>query len=158
MNSAQKMIAVLIALVGFYASPAIAGGTLTLTRSDGEVIKLSMQDLMEMPATELKTSSQWTEGVQNFRGVSFDLLFDTYSIDADTVRISALNDYNVMVPVDALRNDGAILTYHLNGAEMSVREKGPFWVVFPYDSDERYQTDTYWAYSVWQVKSVDEAD
>ena len=91
-------------------------------------------------------------------GVNIDTLFDTYGLKAETVRVSALNDYNVMVPADVLRNDGAILAYHLNDAEMSVREKGPFWVIFPYDADARFQTDTYWAYSVWQVKSVDAAN
>ena len=82
-------------------------------------------------------------------------MLDTYGIDADTVRVSALNDYSVMVPANVLRSDGAILAYHLNDAEMSVREKGPFWVVFPYDKDVRFQTDAYWAYSVWQVKAID---
>jgi hypothetical protein len=60
-----------------------------------------------------------------------------------------------MVPAGVLRRDNAILVYRLNDAEMSVRDKGPFWVVFPYDSDTRFQTDTYWSYSVWQVKSID---
>ena len=90
--------------------------------------------------------------------MAFDLLFDTYGLNAETVRVSALNDYSVMVPANVLREDGAILAYHLNDAEMSVREKGPFWVIFPYDADARFQTDTYWAYSVWQVKSVDAAN
>ena len=113
---------------------------------------------MDLQATEISTSTEWTDGVQTFRGVAFDLLFDTYGLNAETVRVSALNDYSVMVPANVLREDGAILAYHLNGGEMSVREKGPFWVIFPYDADEQFQTDTYWAYSVWQVKSVDAAN
>ena len=158
MNNALKLIAVVIALVGFYAAPAMAGGTLSMTNANGETVRVSMKELMDLQATEINTSTQWTDGVQKFRGVAFDLLFDTYGLEADTVRVSALNDYNVMVPADVLRNDGAILAYQLNDAEMSVREKGPFWVIFPYDADERFNTDTYWAYSVWQVKSVDAAN
>ncbi|MBC08358.1 MAG: hypothetical protein CMO10_18940 [Thalassospira sp.] len=158
MNNALKLIAVVIALVGFYTAPAMAGGTLSMTNAKGETVRVSMKELMDLQATEINTSTQWTDGVQKFRGVAFDLLFDTYGLEADTVRVSALNDYNVMVPADVLRNDGAILAYQLNDAEMSVREKGPFWVIFPYDADERFNTDTYWAYSVWQVKSVDAAN
>ncbi|WP_254869801.1 hypothetical protein [Thalassospira sp. HF15] len=158
MKSTLKRIVAAITLLGFFAGPALAGGTLSMTKADGETIQVPLQELKELQATEINTSTQWTEGVQTFRGVAFDLLFDTYGLEADTVRVSALNDYNVMVPVDILREDGAILAYHLNDAEMSVREKGPFWVIFPYDADERFQTDTYWAYSVWQVKSVDAAN
>ncbi|WP_235285128.1 molybdopterin-dependent oxidoreductase [Thalassospira sp. HJ] len=158
MNNALKLIAVVISLVGFYAAPAMAGGTLSMTNTNGETVRVSMKELMDLQATEINTSTQWTDGVQKFRGVAFDLLLDTYGLEADTVRVSALNDYNVMVPADVLRNDGAILAYQLNDAEMSVREKGPFWVIFPYDADDRFNTDTYWAYSVWQVKSVDAAN
>lgn len=158
MKSVLNRIVMAITLLGFFASPALADSTLSMTRADGETIRVPLKELMELQATEIKTSTQWTDGVQKFRGVAFDLLFDTYGLEADTVRVSALNDYNVMVPVDILRKDGAILAYYLNNSEMSVREKGPFWVIFPYDSDERFQTDTYWAYSVWQVKSVDAAN
>jgi len=158
MKSAVKLLAMVIALLGLYVTPSLAGGTLSMTKADGETVQVSLDELKELQATEINTSTQWTEGVQKFRGVAFDTLFDTYGLDAKTVRVSALNDYNVMVPADVLRNDGAILAYHLNDAEMSVREKGPFWVIFPYDADARFQTDTYWAYSVWQVKSVDAAN
>lgn len=158
MKSFLKLLAVVVGLIGFVASPALAGGTLTMTKSDGEVVKVSMNKLMAMPATEIYTSTPWTDGVQKFKGVPFDALFEAYGISSDIVRVSALNDYNVMVPASVLREDGAILAYHLNDAEMSVREKGPFWVIFPYDADVRFQTDTYWSYSVWQVKSVDAAN
>lgn len=153
-----KQIAVLFVLSGFYAAPALAESSLSITTADGETARISMAELMALEATEINTSTQWTEGVQKFRGVAFDVLFDAYGLIAETVRVSALNDYNVMVPVNVLREDGAILAYHLNGTEMSVREKGPFWVIFPYDAEERFNTDTYWAYSVWQVKSVDAAN
>lgn len=153
-----KQIAILFVFSGFYVAPALAESSLAVTTANGKTVQISMTELMALEATEINSSTPWTDGVQKFRGVAFDLLFDTYGLIAETVRVSALNDYNVMVPVNVLRNDGAILAYHLNGAEMSVREKGPFWVIFPYDAKERFNTDTYWAYSVWQVQSVDAAN
>ena len=155
MKIGTKLLVMVVSIFGLFVTPAIAGGTLSMTKSDGSVIKLSMEQLMEMPATEFYTSTPWTTGVQKFRGVSFKDLFEAHGIDSEAVSVSALNDYSVMVPTNVLREDGAILTYHLNDAEMSIREKGPFWVIFPYDSDVRFQTDNYWSYSVWQVKSVD---
>ncbi|PKR59019.1 molybdopterin-dependent oxidoreductase [Thalassospira lohafexi] len=150
-----KLLVMFVAVTGLYATPAKAGSSVTLAKTDGTSVTISMEKLMEMPVTEFYTSTPWTSGIQKFRGVDFKLLLDTAGIDADTVRVSALNDYSVMVPANVLRTDGAILAYHMNDAEMSVREKGPFWVVFPYDKDVRFQTDAYWAYSVWQVKAID---
>jgi|TARA_R110000787_G_scaffold126902_2_gene238140 hypothetical protein len=150
-----KLLVMFVGALGLFGAPAFAGGSVTFAKTDGTRVEVPMETLMEMPATEFYTSTPWTTGVQKFKGVEFKLLLDTYGIDADTVRVSALNDYSVMVPANVLRADGAILAYHLNDAEMSVREKGPFWVVFPYDKDVRFQTDAYWAYSVWQVKAID---
>lgn len=155
MKNFMKLLVTMLGAIGLYVTPAVAGGTLSLTKADGNVVKLSMEKLMDMPATEFYTSTPWTDGVQKFRGVSFKELLAVYDVGSDTVSVSALNDYSVMVPTSVLREDGAILAYHLNDAEMSIREKGPFWVIFPYDTDVRFQTDTYWSYSVWQVKSVD---
>ncbi|MCC9621102.1 molybdopterin-dependent oxidoreductase [Thalassospira sp. MA62] len=158
MNYVAKFVMILAAIMTFSMSSASAASKLTLTTLGGDKIKLSVEQLAEMPATEFETTTPWTTGVQKFRGVSFAQLFDAYGITSETVRVAALNDYSVIVPTADLRNDGAILAYHLNGSEMSVREKGPFWVVFPYDSDPRFQTDAYWAYSVWQVKAIDAQD
>lgn len=155
MKTCMKLFAMVIVGGTLLAGPALAESELTLTRADGVAVRLSLKQLMEMPATEFSTSTPWTTGVQKFKGVDFAYLLRAYNIDSDAVWVSALNDYSVLVPTEVLRTDGAILAYHLNDAEMSVRDKGPFWVVFPYDSGARYQTDTHWSYSVWQVKSVD---
>ncbi|WP_339859089.1 hypothetical protein [Thalassospira alkalitolerans] len=157
MKTITKFAMLFCAIVVFISvsGNAHAASMLTLADTGGEPVTVSFDDLANLPATEFYTSTPWTDGVHKFRGVDFNVLFDTYGITADTVRISALNDYSVMVPANVLREDRAILVYQQNDAEMSVREKGPFWVVFPYDSDVRFQTDMYWSYSVWQVKSID---
>lgn len=155
LKSCVMLLGFVVAMVGGFSVSADASGSVTFTKPNGELVKVSMAQLMEMPATEFYTSTPWTNGVQKFQGVSFELLLDTYAGDVDQVRVAALNDYSVIVPTNVLRKDGAILAYYLNDAEMSVREKGPFWIVFPYDKDARLQADTYWSYSVWQVKSVD---
>jgi hypothetical protein len=34
---------------------------------------------------------------------------------------------------------------------MPVRDKGPLFIVYPYDSDTRLQSQTYYSRSAWQV-------
>ena len=36
---------------------------------------------------------------------------------------------------------------------MSLRDKGPLWVVFPYDASEEFRRDEIYAQSIWQVDS-----
>ena len=38
---------------------------------------------------------------------------------------------------------------------MPVRDKGPFFVIYPYDSKPELKSQVYYARSVWQVKRLE---
>jgi hypothetical protein len=48
--------------------------------------------------------------------------------------ITALDDYTREIPIDDLVQKGAILALKRNGEYLSVSDKGPLFVVYPYDS------------------------
>jgi hypothetical protein len=37
---------------------------------------------------------------------------------------------------------------------MSLREKGPLWVIYPYDSDPAYRTEETYSRSIWQLNRL----
>jgi len=39
----------------------------------------------------------------------------------------------------------------MDGKVMAVRDKGPYWLVYPYDEDTRYRTEAIYARSIWQL-------
>jgi len=49
---------------------------------------------------------------------------------------------------------GAIVAYLNNGKRMTVREKGPLWIVYPYDKNEKFQTEEIYARSVWSLWKI----
>jgi hypothetical protein len=48
-----------------------------------------------------------------------------------------------------------ILAIKRNGEYMSVRDKGPLFVIYPYDSSPDLKSQTYYARSAWQVAKID---
>lgn len=38
---------------------------------------------------------------------------------------------------------------------MSVRDKGPLWVIYPYDSDPALQSEVTYARSIWQLVRIE---
>ena len=38
---------------------------------------------------------------------------------------------------------------------MAVRDKGPLFIVYPYDSDEVLRSERYYNRSAWQLKSLE---
>lgn len=124
-------------------------------RNAGEAAQLDLVMLEAMEPVEFETHTIWTEGLQVFEGVPLATLLDRLGAQGSVIAASALNDYTVEIPVSDAVAEGPILAYRQNGAELSVRDKGPLWLVYPYDSDPSYQTEVIYARSIWQLARIE---
>jgi hypothetical protein len=152
----------------FSGSPAQAGeignpaGEIVLTVSGA--IKVTNEDntaafdmamLQKMGTTAFETTTIWTEGVQTFVGVELHSLLETLGVESGTLNASAVNDYAVEIPVSDAVTGGPIIAFSRNGAEMSLREKGPLWIVYPYDIKPDYQSELIYSRSIWQLDRIE---
>ncbi len=114
-----------------------------------------MEMLRAMPQTVIVTSTIWTDGTQEFRGVSLQDFLAAIDARGDTVRISAINDYSVEIPLSEVAEGAPVIAYKMNGAPMAVRDKGPLWLIYPYDSDASYRSEVIFARSIWQIDRME---
>ncbi len=144
-----------ITIVIGLALPAVAAETvLTVTHND-QAETFDRAALEALGAQEIKTTTIWTEGVQTFVGVSLHNLAEEVGIDTGTLRATAINDYTVEIPVSDAVENGPIIAMRMNGNDMSVRDKGPLWIIYPYDADEDYQTEVIYSRSIWQLDRIE---
>jgi hypothetical protein len=129
-------------------------GAVTATNAENG-IELDLAMLEAMAAVEFETSTIWTDGPQVFRGVSLATLMQELGASGTVMAASALNDYTVEIPVSDAVEEGPILAYAVNGSPLSVRDKGPLWVVYPYDMNSDYQAELIYARSIWQVAKIE---
>lgn len=127
---------------------AVAGGQKTFTRAE----------LAALPREEFETSTVWTEGVRRFAGVPLHALLEATGAEGRELHMVAINDYAVVVPAEDAVPGGALLAYEIDGMPMSVREKGPIWLVYPYDSDGKWRAEAVYARSIWQLNRIDVRD
>lgn len=124
-------------------------------RNEGDVAQFDFAMLESLGGLEVETSTIWTEGVQTFEGVELIDLLAAVGAEGGTLRAIALNDYAIDIPVaDAVRG-GPVVAYLRNGAPMGLRDKGPLWIVYPYDSSPDYQTEQIYARSIWQLDRIE---
>lgn len=114
----------------------------------------SLADLQRLPVTEFETSTIWTKGVHRFTGVSLADLLAAADIEGDTLKAIAANDYSVEIPTSDAVSGGPIVAYFLDGQPMSLRNKGPFWIVYPYDRSADYRSETIYTRSIWQLVQI----
>ena len=122
--------------------------------NDGETAAFDMEMLRDLGTVTIETSTIWTEGPQTFEGVEIGTLLEALGADGATLTASAINDYSVTIPSTDWGPGQAVLAFTRNGEEMSRRDKGPLWIIYPYDSDEAFQTETIYSRSIWQLNRL----
>ena len=143
------------AVITFMPLAALAGEVLLTLTHDGGTSEFDIAALEALGAEEFSTTTIWTEGEQTFTGVSLFALMAEAGISDGTLKATAINDYAVEIPVSDAVVGGPIVAYFLNGEPMSVRDKGPLWIVYPFDADPHYQTEVIYSRSIWQLDRIE---
>ena len=149
------------ALALFLATPAFAGDIILTVSGDvaeatqGDDWIFDVSALRALPKESFDTTTIWTEGNQRFDGVPLVALLDHVGAAKGMIRAIALNDYAVSIPSTDAVSNGPIVAYARNGAEMSIRDKGPLWIVYPFDDNETYKSEEYYSRSIWQLDRIE---
>ncbi|WP_174803429.1 molybdopterin-dependent oxidoreductase [Martelella limonii] len=127
---------------------------LTIVTADGE--KLYDRAALEaLPQSRIRTHTSVTDGLQQFTGpLMRDLLADAGFQSAE-VRALALNDYEVVIPLSDFERFDVIAALSMNGHDLTPRDKGPVWIVYPRDDDAVLQDIRYDYRWVWQLTRLE---
>lgn len=128
-------------------------GEITQAGPDGKAV-FDMAMLEKLPGRVTTTVTPWTKGETKFEGPLAKAVLEAVGAKGKTLVVTALNDYSVEIPVEDFVKWPVILATKMDGARMSVREKGPIFVIYPFDLDKSLYNEKYFSRSVWQVKSI----
>lgn len=131
----------------------ISGKIGATNRGDTAQFDRSMLEALGMETVE--TSTPWHNGPVRFEGVPLDRLMKEGEATGRRVSVVALNDYASEIPVEDFSKYTVILALKRNGEYMPVRDKGPLFIVYPYDSNPELKSQTYYTRSVWQVARLE---
>lgn len=111
--------------------------------------------LEQLGWSEVVTATPWHSKVMRFEGVPLHAVLDAVGARGEILMASALNDYAAQIPVADVHRYNVILAMKADGVPLSLREKGPLFIIYPYDSDRALQTDSVYIRSVWQLNRLD---
>jgi hypothetical protein len=122
--------------------------------ADSLSVNFDRSRLDDLPQHEFTTSTIWTVGDLSFSGPSLLDILAAADVSGSTVHLVAANGYEVRMAWEEIEETVPIVATKIDGAPFSVREKGPLWVIFPYDLDASYRTEAVYALSIWQLTDV----
>lgn len=163
----KKQIAVLLFGLALFTAPGAqalepvqgevvltVSGAIAKTNADA-VAAFDIEMLEGLGTVTFDTSTIWTEGVQTFTGVQLADLLEAVGASGARLRAAAINDYAVEIPADDAVTGGPIVAFLRNGDRMSVRDKGPLWIIYPYDRSADYRSELVYSRSIWQLDRIE---
>ncbi len=118
-------------------------------------VSLDAAMLEALPGRVTVAKTPWYPEKTRFEGPLGSALLDLVGATGTMLRVTALNDYVVEIPVADLRKWPVILATKINDKPISVREKGPIFVIYPFDEDPSLYNELYFGRSAWQLKSIE---
>jgi hypothetical protein len=128
-------------------------GKISVTNS-GDTAQFNRAALEALGLISIETTTPWYTGPQKFEGVSLDKLLKSIGAQGDHVQAIALNDYTTEIPIDDFAKYNVILALKRNNEYMPIRDKGPLFIVYPYDSSPELRSQKFYSRSAWQLSKL----
>ena len=130
---------------------------LTVTGKVGPAggVTFDREALEKLGLVTFETSTPWHTGKVKFEGVPLKVLMKHVAASGSTLQALALNDYSTDIPIEDFDKYNVILALKRDGEYMPVRDKGPLFIVYPYDSRPELKSQTYYGRSAWQLKRLE---
>lgn len=156
---AKQLRGALIALIVIFASPVLSQENILLTvgsPSDDLIIELTEEDLLAMEQFSVFTENEFVDGLVEFTGpLARDVIALLENDGIETLRLTAVNDYAVEIPMSDLVEFDVIFAMAQDATRLSVRDKGPIWVIYPMSDHTELQDRVYNDRLIWQLVKVE---
>lgn len=129
-------------------------GNITNTNGD-DVARFDQAMLEALEQRTTTAATPWFDSAHDFTGPLASAILEAVGAQGKTMRIVALNDYFADVPIQDTRDFPVVFATHFDGQMMSVRDKGPLFLIYPFDEYPELFNEVYFGRSVWQIIRIE---
>ncbi|MFT4065083.1 molybdopterin-dependent oxidoreductase [Paraburkholderia sp.] len=113
------------------------------------------EELLAMPVHAIQSSTNWT-GSELWEGPLLTDVLKKAGIRGSTIRVFAYDDYSQEIPLAFIRKYEPILAYRENGRELTLKDFGPLFIIFPRDQYRKeLSTITNTRRFVFQIRRIE---
>jgi hypothetical protein len=114
-----------------------------------------MAMLERLPQHSFSTRTPWYSQPRKFTGPLMRDVLSAAMAQGQSLKATALNDYRVDIPADDVQRYDVLLARLLDDKPMSVRDKGPLFIIYPFDTQNSLRRALYYTRCAWQLKAID---
>ena len=121
----------------------------------GDHADFDMAMLEKLPQRSFTTATPWYTQPRTFTGPLLRDVLAAAGARGAVLHAVALNDYKIEIPAADAETFDVIVARLLDGKPMAVREKGPLFIIYPFDSRTELRSERYYSRSAWQLRTLD---
>jgi len=130
-------------------------GKIVLTvDSQGRQTRFDMRALEALPQRTYKVTTPWYSRPVTFQGPLLRDVLAAAGASGTHIDAVAINDYAADIPFEHAEAYDVIIALRMDGKPMSPRDKGPLFVVYPYDRLPPEMREKSFERSVWQLDGL----
>ena len=114
-----------------------------------------MAMLAALPQKSFTTNTPWYKTPKKFTGPLLRDVLAAAGAKGTTLVAVALNDYKIEIPYEDAQRFDMVMARLLDDQPMPTRDKGPLFIVYPYDSSADLRSERYYSRSAWQLRTLE---
>ena len=118
------------------------------------VASLPIEFFKKLPQHSFVTKTPWYKKPVHFTGPLLRDVLAAAKVKGRVIHAVALDDYQVSIPFSDAAQFDVILAHTMDGETLTAKNKGPLFVVYPYDSKPELQAVRFYERSIWQLKAL----
>lgn len=146
----------IIVLLSLFSVFSFADEQAILTVDDeGKKASFTLEQLLAHADMEIVTNTPWTDDNTRFIGVSAQQLLHLIGREHADLKVVALNNYWSTIPYSDIKKYNPLFALKKDGNVMTVRDKGPIWVIYPLSEFDELNNEVLHSRMVWQVSQIE---
>jgi hypothetical protein len=117
--------------------------------------EFDMAMLAALPQHSFTTLTPWYKEPRKFTGPLLRDVLAAAGANGKMIKAVALNDYKAELPVEDAQRYEVVLARLMDDKPMPVRDKGPLFIIYPFDTDETLRSERYYNRAAWQLKVLE---
>jgi len=113
-----------------------------------------MKFLKSLPQRTFQSKTPWYKDSVTFTGPLLRDVLAAAKAKGEWMHAVALDEYQAKIPFSDAQEYDVILAHQINGETLTPKNKGPLFVVYPYDSKPELQSVRFYERSIWQLKAL----
>jgi hypothetical protein len=151
----QALAATEPVVLQIYAAPSSAVAKPAKELAIGPLVaSLPIDFFKKLPQHSFVTKTPWYKKPVQFTGPLLRDVLAAVNVKGRVIHAVALDDYQASIPFSDAEKFNVILAHTMDGETLTPKNKGPLFVVYPYDSKPELQVVRFYERSIWQLKAL----